>query len=74
MINPQADWNRQGYARQGEGAHELEALLWLAAGAAWALVALRAWNQTKKLDERRRIFNVSDRILRQVFPRGLETR
>jgi hypothetical protein len=43
----------------------------LAAGAAWALVALRAWSQTKKVEARRRTFVVSDRLLKQVFPDGI---
>jgi hypothetical protein len=46
-------------------------LLWLAAGAAWAIVALRAWKQTKKVDARRRTFTISDRLLRQVFPNDI---
>ena len=49
----------------------VESLLWLAAGAAWALVALRAWNQTKKIDARRRTWSISDRLLRQVFPNDI---
>jgi hypothetical protein len=49
----------------------VESLLWLAAGAAWALVALRAWNQTKRVDARRRTWSISDRLLRQVFPNGI---
>jgi len=50
---------------------DVESLLWLAAGAAWALVALRAWNQTKKIDARRRTWSISDRLLRQVFPNDI---
>jgi hypothetical protein len=46
-------------------------LLWLAAGAAWAIVALRAWSQSKKTEARKRTFVVSDRLLRQVFPNGI---
>jgi hypothetical protein len=45
--------------------------LWLAAGAAWAIVALKAWSQTKKVEARRRTFVVSDRLLKQVFPDGI---
>ena len=52
-------------------AHGVESLLWLAAGAAWAIVALRAWSHTKKAEARRRTFLVSDRLLKQVFPNGI---
>jgi hypothetical protein len=48
----------------------VESLLWLVAGAAWALVALKAWSQNKKVEARRRTFVVSDRLLKQVFPNG----
>ena len=57
--------------RTRDAAREVESLLWLAAGAAWAIVALKAWSQTKKVDARRRTFAVSDRLLRQVFPNGI---
>lgn len=73
MINPQTDWNHQAFARRGEGAREFEALLWVAAGAAWAVVALRAWSQSKKVEARRHTFHVSNKILHQAFPRGIET-
>jgi hypothetical protein len=49
----------------------VESLLWLAAGAAWAFVALRAWNQTRKTEARKRTLSVSDRLLKQVFPNGI---
>jgi hypothetical protein len=52
-------------------ARGIDSLLWLAAGAAWAIVALRAWSQTKKVEARRRTFLVSDRLLKQVFPDGI---
>ena len=45
--------------------------MWVAAGAAWAFVALRAWNQTRKTEARKRTFNVSDRLLQQVFPNDI---
>lgn len=48
----------------------VESVLWLAAGAAWALVALKAWSQTKRLEARKRTFRVSDRLLTEVFPNG----
>src|SRR6516225_6366617 len=51
-----------------DSARGIDTLLWLAAGAAWAIVALRAWSQTKKVEARRRTFVVSDRLLKQVFP------
>jgi hypothetical protein len=56
-----------------DNAHGVESLLWLAAGAAWALVALRAWSQSKKVEKRRRTFVVSDRLLNQVFPNGIRS-
>ena len=49
----------------------VESLLWLAAGAAWAIVAIKAWSQSKKVEARRRTFTVSDRLLHQVFPDGI---
>jgi hypothetical protein len=49
----------------------MESLLWLAAGAAWAIVALKAWSQSKKVERRRRTFAVSERLLKQVFPNGI---
>jgi hypothetical protein len=54
-----------------DSARGIDTLLWLAAGAAWAIVALRAWSQTKKVEARRRTFVVSDRLLKQVFPDGI---
>jgi hypothetical protein len=54
-------------------ARGVESLLWLAAGAAWAMVAVRAWSQSKKVEARRRTFSVSDRLLKQVFPHDLRT-
>jgi hypothetical protein len=46
-------------------------LLWLAAGAAWAFVAIKAWSQSKKVEARRRVHAVSDRLLNEVFPDGI---
>jgi hypothetical protein len=54
-----------------DSARGFDSLLWLAAGAAWAIVALRAWSQSKKVEARRRTFVVSDRLLKQVFPDGI---
>ena len=54
-----------------DSAHGVESLLWLAAGAAWAIVAIKAWSQTKKVEARRKTFSVSDRLLQQVFPNGI---
>src|SRR5215210_6158194 len=53
---------------QRDSSREMESLLWLAAGAAWAVVALKAWSKTRKVEARRRTFVVSDRLLSQVFP------
>ena len=49
----------------------VESVLWLAAGAAWALVALKAWHQTRRGEQRRRTWVVSDRLLKEVFPNGI---
>jgi hypothetical protein len=57
--------------RHSDRTRGVESLLWLAAGAAWAVVALRAWNKTRKVEARRMTFSVSDRILKQVFPNGI---
>jgi hypothetical protein len=57
--------------RQRDAAREVESLLWLAAGAAWAIVALKAWSQSKKSEARRRTNAVADRLLHQVFPNGI---
>jgi len=58
--------------RQRGTAREVESLLWLAAGAAWAIVALRAWAHTKRIEARRRTFSVSEKLLGQVFPNGIK--
>jgi hypothetical protein len=54
-----------------DSARGIESLLWLAAGAAWAIVAFKAFSQSKKAEARRRTFLVSDRLLRQAFPNGI---
>ena len=54
-----------------DNARGVESLLWLAAGAAWAIVALKAWSQTKKTEARKRTISVSDRLHKQVFPHGI---
>jgi hypothetical protein len=56
-----------------DNARGVESLLWLAAGAAWAIVALKAWSQTKKFESRKRTWSVSDRLLKQVFPNGIRS-
>ena len=52
-------------------ARGVESLLWLAAGAAWAIVALRAWSQSKRVEARKRTLSTSERLLKQVFPNGI---
>jgi hypothetical protein len=54
-----------------DNARGVESLLWLAAGAAWAIVALRAWSQSKQVKARRRTLSTSERLLKQVFPNGI---
>jgi hypothetical protein len=56
-----------------DNARGVESLLWLAAGAAWTIVALKAWSQSKKVKARRRTFSTSERLLHQVFPNGIRT-
>jgi hypothetical protein len=57
--------------RTRDSTRGVESLLWLVAGAAWAVVALKAWSQSKKVESRRRTFAVSDRLLKQAFPNGI---
>jgi hypothetical protein len=54
-----------------DNARGVESLLWLAAGAAWAIVALKAWSQSQKTKARHRTFSTSERLLTQVFPNGI---
>jgi hypothetical protein len=68
MMNPNPE---SSVRRPHDTARGVESLLWLAAGAAWAIVALKAWSQTRKVEARKRTFAVSDRLLRQVFPNGI---
>lgn len=58
---------------QRESSHGVESVLWLAAGAAWALVAIKAWSQTKRSEARRRTISISDKLLTQVFPNGIRS-
>ena len=72
MIYPYPNGNTPGAGGgRDESAREIESLLWLAAGAAWAIVAIKAWGQAKKSEARRRTLNISDRLLGQVFPNGI---
>jgi hypothetical protein len=68
MMNPNPGSPER---RPHESARGVESLLWLAAGAAWGIVALKAWSQTRKVDARKRTFAISDRLLKQVFPHGI---
>ena len=54
-----------------DGAPAVESFLWLAAGAAWAFVAIKAWSESKKVEARRRTRAVSNRLLAEVFPNGI---
>lgn len=67
-YQPQPASNQSGR----DTSREVESLLWLAAGAAWAVLALKAWSQSKKLEARRTTLHVSDKLLRQVFPNGIQ--
>lgn len=54
-------------------ARELQSVLLLAAGAAWAFVAYRALSETRRQDARRKVHTVSNHILHQVFPDGIRS-
>ena len=54
-----------------DSARGIESLLWLAAGTAWLIVAIKAWSKSKKVEARRKTWTVSDRLLQQVFPNGI---
>jgi hypothetical protein len=69
---PNSDFAISSARRQRAQARGLESLLWLAAGAAWAFVALKAWTQSKRVEARRRTFHVSDKLLGEVFPDGIK--
>jgi hypothetical protein len=71
VVRSTSDFPPSYLNRPRGAARELESLLWLAAGAAWAIVAFRAWNQTRKHEARRRTFAISNRLLHQVFPHGI---
>ena len=73
MTFPESDPFAHTGSQQRGSSREMESLLWLAAGAAWALVALKAWSRTRKVESRRRTFVVSDRLLQQVFPNGIRS-
>lgn len=72
MINSYpSSYNPLAEQRRNEAAREIESLVWAAAGAAWAFVAIRAWNRNRVQDSRRRLFQTTDRLLSQVFPNGI---
>jgi hypothetical protein len=71
VVYPASEVQSSFVSRPRHAAREVESLLWLAAGAAWAIVALRAWSHTRKHEARRRTFAVSERLLHQVFPNGI---
>ncbi len=70
-MNPDVLPSSAQHDRQRAASREVESLLWLAAGAAWAFVAVRAWSH-KRVEARRRTFTVSDKLLGQVFPNGIK--
>ena len=67
-----ADFTVKSPRRPRDAAREVESLLWLAAGAAWAVVAIKAWTQSKRAEARKRTFSVSDKLLGEVFPNGIK--
>jgi len=70
MNSSPAPSGRRGRDETSRG---VESFLWLAAGAAWAIVALKAWSQSKRVERRRRTFAISERLLKQVFPNGIRS-
>lgn len=49
---------------------QLESLLLITSGLLWGALALAMW-QERRAEARRRLHEVSNRLLRQVFPNGL---
>jgi hypothetical protein len=50
---------------------EVESVLWMIAAAAWAFVLVRLFGRARKMSAKKRVVNVSDKLLHQVFPQGL---
>ncbi|MBI4493169.1 MAG: hypothetical protein HY690_10305 [Chloroflexi bacterium] len=58
------------HVRQDRPQRELESLLLLASAVLWGALALTVW-QERRAETRRKVQEVSSRLLRQVFPNGL---
>jgi hypothetical protein len=50
---------------------ETEPLVYFAVGVAWAVVAYGIWRQARREDARRKVREVSSKLLAQVFPHGV---
>lgn len=58
------------YIRQDRPQREMESLLLVASALLWGAFALTVW-QEKRAEARRRMHEVSARLLKQVFPNGM---
>ena len=64
----------QGFDSDSDSAerpNEVEPMVYLAVGVAWAVVALGIWRQARREESRRRMRSISSRLLAQVFPNGV---
>jgi hypothetical protein len=50
---------------------ETEPLVYFAVGVAWAVVAYGLWKQSRRDEARRRVRDISSKLLSQVFPNGV---
>jgi hypothetical protein len=63
-----------GYAHDSfnsRRSEETEPLVYFAVGVAWAMVAFGVWRQVRREDARRKVRDVSAKLLSQVFPNGV---
>lgn len=62
----------QGFTVESSGARkDMERLVYFAVGAAWAAMMLGVWHQIRREEARRRVRDISSRLLAQVFPPGV---
>lgn len=69
-TNPYAHSPQSFPVRDGPSP-EFRSLLWLAAGATWSIIALKAWSLARRSEARRKSVVISDRLLGEVFPDGI---
>jgi hypothetical protein len=58
------------YTRRERPTRQIESLLLITSGLLWGAIALTMW-QERRAEARRRLHEVSNRLLRQVFPQGM---